>query len=181
MSILNKIDNALIGNKNFKGHPVSSLLLEDKILYLQALALIMNTNGIIDDSEKLYMALLVRSFKIDFSLLNMLVDFSNDPDEKVISDFFDSFSESYIKQNFLFDALMMFTKMTESNEISIDLKILTIKKMADGLKISTETRAAIKYLLKTVNSNDSEMFFIALKDKDLSTNQFSYLNSFYKF
>jgi len=181
MSILNKIDNSLIGERDFIGHPVSSLLLEEKILYLQAMSLIMNVGGIIEDSEKFYIVLLIRSFKLDFSIINMLIDFSNDPDEKSIIDFFDVFSNSVIRQNFLFDALMMFTRITEINENFIDSKILAIRKMSDGLKIPRETRNSIKELLMILTTHKSELFFSKLKDENLSESQFSYLGYFYEF
>jgi len=105
--ILSVINEATTEANAFEGHPAKELSLEERILYLQGLSLVMNADSDIHNDEKEYLRILIKSFEIDESMLESVVDFAQNPDKDTIQAFFRTFRRRPIAQLFLFDALMM--------------------------------------------------------------------------
>ncbi len=105
--ILSVINEASTEANAFEGHPAKDLSLEERILYLQGLSLVMNADSNIHNDEKEYLRILIKSFDIDESMLESVIDFAQNPDKDTIQAFFRSFRRRPIAQLFLFDALMM--------------------------------------------------------------------------
>lgn len=106
-NILNLIKEAAKESSAFENHAAKGLALEDRLLYLQGLALVMNANGEIHREEKDYLLILIKSFDLDESLLESCIDFANQPDKSTIQSVLKCFKRKPIAQLFLFDALMI--------------------------------------------------------------------------
>ncbi|HCH0716079.1 TPA: TerB family tellurite resistance protein [Vibrio parahaemolyticus] len=107
MNILNSIKEAAKESNAFENHAAKDLPLEDRLLYLQGLALVMNADGEIHREEKDYLLILIKSFDLDESLLESCIDFANQPDKSTIQSVLKCFKRKPIAQLFLFDALMI--------------------------------------------------------------------------
>ncbi len=93
--------------ETYINHPFKEASLEEKILYLQSLALVMNADQVIDDNEKQYLTILINSFDLESELLESIVEFATAPDEDSVKAFFATFAKRDILPVFLFDALSM--------------------------------------------------------------------------
>ncbi|OOF05540.1 hypothetical protein BZG81_05430, partial [Salinivibrio sp. MA607] len=104
---MEKIKEAAKESNAFLNHAAKFLPLEDRVLYLQGLALVMNADGRIHEEEKNYLLILVNSFELDESLIDICVDFAQQPDKSTIQSILKCFKRKPIAQLFLFDALMI--------------------------------------------------------------------------
>jgi|GEM_PF-2150264 len=93
--------------ETYINHPFKSASLEEKLLYLQSLALVMNADKVIDDNEKQYLTILINSFELEGDLLDGIVGFASSPDKESVKAFFCNFANHDILPVFLFDALSM--------------------------------------------------------------------------
>ncbi|MGR5194783.1 TerB family tellurite resistance protein [Vibrio rotiferianus] len=116
MGILNLIKEAAKESSAFESHAAKDLSLEDRLLYLQGLALVMNADGEIHREEKDYLLILIKSFDLDESLLESCIDFANQPDKSTIQSVLKCFKRKPIAQLFLFDALMISYRDGEISE-----------------------------------------------------------------
>ncbi|MBY7663046.1 TerB family tellurite resistance protein [Vibrio atlanticus] len=107
MNILNLIKEAAKENTAFENHAAKDLPLEDRLLYLQGLALVMNADDEIHIEEKEYLLILIKSFDLDESILESCTDFASQPDKSTIQSILKCFKRKPIAQLFLFDALMI--------------------------------------------------------------------------
>lgn len=106
-NIIQLIKEAAKENRAFENHAAKKLSLEERILYLQGLALVMNADGEIHKQEKDYLLILIKSFDLDESILENCIDFARQPDKSTIQSVLKYFKRKPIAQLFLFDALMI--------------------------------------------------------------------------
>ena len=93
--------------ETYINHPFKDASLEEKLLYLQSLALVMNADKVIDDNEKQYLTILINSFELEGDLLDGIVEFASSPDKESVKAFFGKFANHDILPVLLFDALSM--------------------------------------------------------------------------
>jgi len=128
------------------------------ILYLNGLALVMNADGHIDDSEKEYIRILIKSMSLDESILDDMVSFAKAPDKDTVQAFFRTFRRRPVAQLFLFDALMM----TRRDGKVEDKEKAVVDKIADQLEILKGTQQDIFDLfchIKNRNWQESALYF----------------------
>jgi len=156
--ILDVIEDATKEADAFENHPVRELNMEEQVLYLNGLALVMNADGHIDDSEKEYTRILIKSIGLDESSLDDMVNFANAPDKDTVQAFFRTFRRRPIAQLFLFDALMM----TRRDGKVEDKEVAVVNKIADQLEILKGTQQDIFDLfchIKNRNWQESALYF----------------------
>ena len=130
MDVLDMFDEAIKEKSAFKNYSVNKLPLEEQILYLHGLALVMNAENEIDEEGKEDIRILIKSFEIDESLLEPIIEFVFKPDKELIQEIFRSFGRRPIAL-FLFDALMM-TRM--DNKTTDKLKKI-VEKLSETLEV----------------------------------------------
>ncbi|KTG21228.1 hypothetical protein AUR67_07775 [Pseudoalteromonas sp. XI10] len=156
--ILDVINEATKEADAFEGHPAADFTIEEKLLYLNGLALVMNADGHIDDTEKEYIRILIKSMNLDESTLDDMVTFAKAPDKDTIQAFFRTFRRRPISQLFLFDALMM----TRRDGKVEDKEKAVVDKIADQLEILKGTQQDIFDLfchIKNRNWQESALYF----------------------
>ncbi|PCM45929.1 TerB family tellurite resistance protein [Marinobacter sp. ANT_B65] len=158
MDILDIINEATKEADAFENHAAKELTLEERLLYLQGLALVMNVDGDIHEEEKEYIRILIKSFDMDESTLNDFVAFAQSPDKDTVQAFFKTYRRRPIAQLFLFDALMMSRrdgKVDERENAIID-------SLADKLEILKGIQEDIFDLfcyIKNRNWRESALYF----------------------
>jgi len=156
--ILDIIEQATTEADAFEKHPMCEFSMEEQVLYLNGLALVMNADGHIDDSEKEYIRILIKSIGLDESSLEDMVAFAKAPDKDTVQAFFRAFRRKPIAQLFLFDALMMTRRdgKVEEKEIAV------VNKIAEQLEILKGTQQDIFDLfchIKNRNWQESALYF----------------------
>lgn len=158
MDILALIDEATKEADSFENHPAKELTLEERLLYLQGLALVMNVDGEIHEEEKEYIRILIKSFEMDESALDSFVAFAQAPDKDTVQLFFKTYRRRPIAQLFLFDALMM----TRRDGQVDDKENAIIDSIADKLEILRGIQEDIFDLfcyIKNRNWRESALYF----------------------
>lgn len=107
MDMLSLFNEATKESEDFEEHPISFLTLEDKILYLQGLAMVMYDSGDEYSKKFNYYRILVKSFGLDESVIEDLIDFANAPDQESIQDFIQCYRGESLSELFLIDALIV--------------------------------------------------------------------------
>ncbi|WP_339690262.1 TerB family tellurite resistance protein [uncultured Pseudoalteromonas sp.] len=156
--ILDVINDATKEADAFEGHPAADFTMEEQLLYLNGLALVMNADGHIDDSEKEYIRILIKSMNLDQSILDDMVTFAKAPDKDTVQAFFRTFRRRPVAQLFLFDALMM----TRRDGKVEDKEKAVVDKIADQLEILKGTQQDIFDLfchIKNRNWQESALYF----------------------
>ena len=156
--IFDILEEATRESDAFENHPAKELSIEDRLLYLNGLAIVMNADGHIDDEEKEYLRILIKSFEMDEATLEGFVAFAQAPDKDTIQAFFRTFRRNPIAQLFLFDALMM----TRRDGKVEDKEIAVVNKIADQLEILKGTQQDIFDLfchIKNRNWQESALYF----------------------
>ncbi|WP_028765329.1 TerB family tellurite resistance protein [Shewanella colwelliana] len=156
--ILDIICDATTEANAFEQHPAGALSMEEKVLYLNGLALVMNADGDIDSRESEYIRILIKSMGLDESSLDDVIAFAIAPDKDTVQAFFRAFRRKPIAQLFLFDALMM----TRRDEEVADKETAVVNKIAEQLEILNGTRQDIFDLfchIKNRNWQESALYF----------------------
>ncbi len=156
--ILDVINDATKEADAFEGHPAADFTMEEQLLYLNGLALVMNADGHIDDTEKEYIRILIKSMSLDESILDDMVTFAKAPDKDTVQAFFRTFRRRPVAQLFLFDALMM----TRRDGKVEDKEKAVVDKIADQLEILKGTQQDIFDLfchIKNRNWQESALYF----------------------
>lgn len=156
--ILDMLNEATKEADAFEAHPARELSLEERLLYLNGLAIVMNADGNIDEEEKEYIRILIKSFEMDEGTLASFVEFAQAPDKDTIQAFFRTFRRKPIAQLFLFDALMM----TRRDGKVEDKEVAVVNKIADQLEILKGTQQDIFDLfchIKNRNWQESALYF----------------------
>ncbi|MDW2154124.1 TerB family tellurite resistance protein [Vibrio sp. 2092] len=131
VNILNTINTAAKNMLSFDSHAAKQLSLEEKLLYLQGLALVMNADQEIHEKEKEYLKVLIRSFEIDESVIDTLEEFSLNPDQDTIQCILKAFMKRDMSITLLFD---MFMIANSDGDIS-DREISVIKSLCLHFKL----------------------------------------------
>ena len=158
--ILDLIHDATKEANSFENHPAKALPLEERLSYLNGLALVMNADAEISEDEKEYLRILIKSFDLDESCLNDFVTFAQAPDKDTIQAFFRTFRRKPLAQLFLFDAYMMGMRDGQLQ----DKERAVIDKMAEQLEILKGTRRDIFDLFCHIKNKDwteSSFYFSA--------------------
>ena len=158
MDILDLIHDATKEANSFTNHPAKELSLEERLLYLNGLSLVMNSDAEIDEDEKEYIRILIKSFELDESCLNDMVAFAQSPDKDTIQAFFRTFRRKPLAQLFLFDAYMMGMRDGSFH----DREIAVIDKIAEQLEILKGTKRDVFDLFCHIKNKDwqeSSLFF----------------------
>jgi uncharacterized tellurite resistance protein B-like protein len=156
--ILDKVEEATTESDTFESHPGREFSIEEQFLYLNGLALVINADGHIDDTEKEYIRLLIKSVGMNESSLENMMNFAKSPDKDTEQAFFRTFRRRPIAQLFLFDALMV----THRDGKLHKKEIFVVNKMADQLEIDKDTQKDIHTLfcfIKNRQWQDSVIFF----------------------
>ena len=97
--------------KDFKNHPVANESIEIKIHYLNGLALMMNVDDEISQTENYFISLLMEAFDITDSVMEDFLKFAQDPEDDDIEELFEELSKTEeVKIWFIVDCYYMAKK-----------------------------------------------------------------------
>ena len=142
----------------FENHPIAQQGIEGQLLYLQGLALVMNADNDIHETEVEYLQILINSFSLDSSVLDDVIDFAKAPDKVTIQAFVAYYRRKPLAQLFLFDALMMTRRDNQVHEKEMPL----VNAIAQQLEILKGTQQDIFDLfchIKNRNWQESALYF----------------------
>lgn len=142
----------------FENHPIAQQGIEGQLLYLQGLALVMNADNDIHDTEVEYLQILINSFSLDNCVLDDVVGFAKAPDKTTIQAFVAYYRRKPLAQLFLFDALMMTRRDNQVHEKEMPL----VNAIAHQLEILKGTQQDIFDLfchIKNRNWQESALYF----------------------
>ncbi|GLQ30366.1 hypothetical protein [Litoribrevibacter albus] len=176
MNILDIVEKSLENSLSFDNHPAKALSFEERILYLNGLALVINVDDEIHQSELDYLKVMIRSLDIDISTYDDFVDFAKAPDLKTLEAFWASFKRRPIAQVFLFDALMMAFIDDKEHE---NEKLL-LSKFGDGLEITKATQEDIYDLFCHIKHKDWELSSLYFSSHLLNPDHFKHLLDYYE-
>ena len=174
--ILDLIHDATKEANSFENHPAKALPLEERLSYLNGLALVMNADAEISEDEKEYLRILIKSFDLDESCLNDFVTFAQAPDKDTIQAFFRTFRRKPVAQLFLFDAYMMGLRDGQLQ----DKERAVIDKMAEQLEVLKGTRRDIFDLFCHIKNKDWEESSLYFSSHLLNPEHFKHLLEYYE-
>ena len=174
--ILSVIQEATSEAKAFESHPVRELLLEERLLYLQGLSMVMNADTDIHDNEKEYLRILIKSFDMDLSTLDSLVEFSRTPDKDTIQFFFKTFRRRPIAQLFLFDALMLAMRDEQMDKKELEV----IQLIAEQLEVLKGTYQDIFDLFCYIKNKDWQESALYFSSHLLNPEHFRHLLAYHE-
>ncbi len=176
MDILSLVEDAKKEHLSFEKHPATKLDIEQKTLYLNGLALLMNVDEEMHEKEKEYLTILIRTFDLPDEKLNELIQFAKKPSKKAVLEIFDSFKEKDIKYVFMFDALMLAHKDENFNPKEQKL----IDSYFESLKISPREKEQVKFVYEKIIAQDKEALFRFFMQKDaIKRELYEYLLEYY--
>ena len=177
MDILKKVTNISSSVRAFEKHPARELDLEQKIHYLNGLALVMNVDENIDEKEKEYLKILLNSFNLPVEQLDELIAFSQNPDDEAIQEMLKVLGEaSDIKYVFLLDCLMLAHYDGELHENEKKL----IESYFELFKLSLHEKEQIYYLYDKIIKRDQKALSRLFQQKDtFKRSLFTYLLDYY--
>jgi uncharacterized tellurite resistance protein B-like protein len=158
LDILSAFTQATKEADAFENHPMAEHNLEEQLLYLQGLAMVMNVDNDIHETELEYLRILIKSFGLDESMTDDCVKFAEAPDKDSIQAFVRCFRRKPIAQLFLFDALMI----TRRDGKVHDKEMALVNAMASQLEILKGTQQDIFDLfchIKNRNWQESTLYF----------------------
>ncbi|EGR1976318.1 TerB family tellurite resistance protein, partial [Vibrio parahaemolyticus] len=176
IDILSTIKEAAKENNAFENHAAKELSLEERLLYLQGLALIMNADGEMHEDEKNYLLILVKSLELDESIIDSCIEFANQPDKNIVQSILKYFKRKPIAQLFLFDAFMISVR---DGDISVSEKNV-IDELASQFEVPKGTyRDIFDFFCHVKNKNwqDSALYFNTYL---LSPKFFSHILKYYE-
>jgi len=181
MEILDMLDKQGEAPKLFDEHPVKLLNIEEQLLYLYLLAFIMNASGDIDAKQKNYLLLLIHSFELDISIMEEMICFCQQPEQEIIDEFYKLFKGHKNRINFLFDALIMCSKLAKTQHRINKKQKRAINKISINLMINNRKIRELDELLPTVTSTNNDKIKAVLRSKLFAESQFEYLAKLYDF
>ncbi|ELA8084993.1 TerB family tellurite resistance protein [Vibrio parahaemolyticus] len=175
LDILDVINEATKEANSFENHAAKDLTLEERLLYLQGLALVMNADGEIHPEEKEYIRILIKSFEMDESILESFVEFAQRPDKDTVQAFFRTFRRRPIAQLFLFDALMM----TRRDDSVDEREKAVVDKIAEQLEVLKGTYQDIYDLFCHIKNKDWEESALYFSSHLLNPEHFNHLLDYF--
>ena len=176
MDILDIIHDATKEANSFTDHPMKERSLEEQILYLNGLSLVMNADANIDEHQKEYLRILIKSFELDESCLNDLVAFAQAPDKDTIQAFFRTFRRKPLAQLFLYDAYALAARDEQFHE----KEIAVVDKMAEQLEVLKGTQRDIFDLFCHIKHKDWEESSLYFSSLLLNPEHFKHLLDYYE-
>ncbi|EPO5781255.1 TerB family tellurite resistance protein [Vibrio harveyi] len=176
LDILDVINEATKEANSFENHAAKDLTLEERLLYLQGLALVMNADGEIHPEEKEYIRILSKSFEMDESILESFVEFAQRPDKDTVQAFFRTFRRRPIAQLFLFDALMM----TRRDDSVDEREKAVVDKIAEQLEVLKGTYQDIYDLFCHIKNKDWEESALYFSSHLLNPEHFKHLLDYFE-
>ncbi|XNJ85057.1 TerB family tellurite resistance protein [Vibrio cyclitrophicus] len=176
LDILDIINEATKEANSFENHAAKNLTLEERLLYLQGLALVMNADGEIHPEEKEYLRILIKSFEMDESILESFVEFAQRPDKDTIQAFFRTFRRRPIAQLFLFDALMM----TRRDDSVDEREKAVVDKIAEQLEVLKGTYQDIFDLFCHIKNRDWDESGLYFNSHLVNPDNFKHLLDYYE-
>ncbi|EIZ9929926.1 hypothetical protein HJ032_22895 [Vibrio parahaemolyticus] len=176
LDILDVIHEATKEANSFENHAAKDLTLEERLLYLQGLALVMNADGEIHAEEKEYIRILIKSFEMDESILESFVEFAQHPDKDTVQAFFQTFRRRPVAQLFLFDALML----TRRDDTVDEKEKIVVDKIAEQLEILKGAQQDIFDLFCHIKNKDWEDSSLYFTSHLLNPEHFYHLLSYYE-
>lgn len=176
LDILDVINEATKEANSFENHAAKELTLEERVLYLQGLALVMNADGEIHAEEKEYIRILIKSFEMDESSLDSFVEFAQRPDKDTVQAFFRTFRRRPIAQLFLFDALMM----TRRDDSVDEREKAVVDKIAEQLEVLKGTYQDIFDLFCHIKNKDWEESALYFSSYLLNPEHFKHLLDYFE-
>ncbi|EJL6568333.1 TerB family tellurite resistance protein, partial [Vibrio navarrensis] len=176
LDILDVINEATKEANSFENHAAKDLTLEERLLYLQGLALVMNADGEIHAEEKEYIRILIKSFEMDESILESFVEFAQRPDKDTVQAFFRTFRRRPIAQLFLFDALMM----TRRDDSVDDREKAVVDKIAEQLEVLKGTYQDIYDLFCHIKNKDWKESALYFSSHLLNPEHFNHLLDYFE-
>ncbi|ELX4139876.1 TerB family tellurite resistance protein [Vibrio vulnificus] len=176
LDILDIINDATKEANSFENHAAKNLSLEERLLYLQGLALVMNADGEIHPEEKEYIRILIKSFEMDEAILDSFVEFAQRPDKDTVQAFFRTFRRRPIAQLFLFDALMM----TRRDDSIDEKEKAVVDKIAEQLEVLKGTYQDIYDLFCHIKNKDWEESSLYFSSHLLNSEYFKHLLDYYE-
>lgn len=176
LDILDVINEATKEANSFENHAAKDLTLEERLLYLQGLALVMNADGEIHPEEKEYIRILIKSFEMDESILDSFVEFAQRPDKDTVQAFFRTFRRRPIAQLFLFDALMM----TRRDDSVDEREKAVVDKIAEQLEVLKGTYQDIYDLFCHIKNKDWKESALYFSSHLLNPEHFNHLLDYFE-
>jgi len=176
MDVFDILSEATTEATAFESHAAKVLPLEERILYLQGLALVMNADSNVHDEEKEYLRILIKSFDMDESILEECIAFSLAPDKDNIQAFFRAFRRKPIAQLFLFDAFVV----SRRDGLAHDKKTNVINKMAEHLEIPVGLQIDIYHLFCYIENRDWPETAVYFDSFLLNVEYFKHLLAYYE-
>jgi len=177
MSVLNMLKKVKTKTLSFEKHPCNELNEEMKVHYLNALSLIMNANGEIDEKELEYLEILLLSFGFSKEKKEEFVAFAKAPDEDAVLAMIEAFPDRDIKYNLIMDAMIMASKDGNFSEI----KKATIEQYYEMFKFTEQEPKELENLFEMFLAQDGNGLFRYFKHGGyLKQELFDYLLEYYK-
>ena len=159
MNIISFVKTAEERNLSFENHPAKELSEENKIKYLNGLALLMNVDGEISTDEKEYIGTLIRTFQLPAERMEELVTFAENPNDEAVQDLVDSIKSKAIKNIFLVDCLILAYKDSVIHEKEREL----IDKFFNLFEIKDRIKDHIYYVHNLIKEQDEKWQFDSLQ------------------
>ena len=131
----------------YTDHPLKEILVDERVLYLQGIALVMNADKEIHDDEVKYLSILLNSCELEASSLDELLTFAKSPDKDAIKQLFSTFKNKCIAETFIYDAMVMTQRDDELQDVETKLEAIFVNQ----LQISSNKYQHIQYLFKAIS------------------------------
>ncbi len=159
MDIISFVKTAEERNLAFENHPAKELSLENKVKYLNGLALLMNVDEAITADEREYIGALIRTLDLPEDQLDHCVEFAKEPSRDAIEVLVDSIKSKDIKNIFLVDCLILSYKDGVVHEKEREL----IDHFFSLFEIKDSVREHIYYVHNLIKDQDEKWQFDSLK------------------
>ncbi len=137
----------------FKKHPYVELDLESKIHYLNGLALVMNEDDNIHESEKEYLSILINTFNLAPEQFEDILEFAINPQQDMILEMFEHFNTDEMKYLFLLDCMMIAHSDGDFSKPETDL----IKQYISMLNLEEDLYTEIKNISLAIITKHSDL------------------------
>lgn len=177
MPVLSLLKKVKVQTLSFEKHPCRELDQEVMVHYLNGLALITNEDENVCEKEREYLSILINSFGLSEEMLETFVNFSENPDEKLILDMMQSFATKDMKYNLMVDSMMIAS--IDGNFMQCEEDI--IEQYFEMFKITKKEATDLRYIYEmfyTQNANALYRFF--KRNEYIKVELFQYLLDYYK-
>lgn len=169
-------NKAVTESLQFENHPIGTLDLEEKILYLKGVALMVMMDGEAHPSEKEFLILLIRAAGLQDGEYEQLEAFATAPDSRTVVDILGAFAGKPQRFNLYLDCVSMATRDNKEDECENK----ALGRLADGLKLTKQEGDGLVKLVQLLREQDIVglwmLFRVPMK---WAVEQFTYLLEYY--